>query len=491
MSAYANSLQKPQGFEFYVRKFRAICVLHDVQIGSRRDLPGFLRKLMEDRPLAMDFWKLIGKLSNREGGELADDEMLAVIVEGVTGGEALEDDAEQKRTVEDLRAMLAGVDIQSPIENCSGPVPSDEPLPQPLNSINVTTPDHEADRTGVIPPATSLPQVNETLLRHELSSIVKEYFDNIDKRISRLEPHSDEATSTMTPVGAPTYRSIEDPSPEAMEEPRLRPVNTSRLVLEPVAPTENPSLAFKSDSSERIPLEGYSEPEGFGRAIAALVIVLVLAGGAFAGFRYRVPLRKEFVTASQIIQQKIQQIRVKKTSEDRSAPTASVLQTQPPAEQPPSQNTSTQPQANSDFAISPPQAPPVKPQPATSVVGESSSGRKEVTNHDQALDNTLSSADEAGAVRVNPAVMEANLIVSRVPVYPEVAKEKRVEGIVVMQVIISRQGTVRRVHVLEGDSRLRAAAIESVYKRQYTPYRLDGEPVEVVTTVTVNFNLDQ
>jgi TonB family protein len=124
-------------------------------------------------------------------------------------------------------------------------------------------------------------------------------------------------------------------------------------------------------------------------------------------------------------------------------------------------------------------------------VGESSSGRKEVTNHDQALDNTLSSADEAGAVRVNPAVMEANLIVSRVPVYPEVAKEKRVEGIVVMQVIISRQGTVRRVHVLEGDSRLRAAAIESVYKRQYTPYRLDGEPVEVVTTVTVNFNLDQ
>ena len=173
MSAYANSLQKPQGFEFYVRKFRAICVLHDVQIGSRRDLPGFLRKLMEDRPLAMDFWKLIGKLSNREGGELADDEMLAVIVEGVTGGEALEDDAEQKRTVEDLRAMLAGVDIQSPIENCSGPVPSDEPLPQPLNSINVTTPDHEADRTGVIPPATSLPQVDETLLRHELSSIVK------------------------------------------------------------------------------------------------------------------------------------------------------------------------------------------------------------------------------------------------------------------------------------------------------------------------------
>jgi len=364
------------------------------------------------------------------------------------------------------------VDIQSPVENHSEPVPSDEPLPHLQDSVNVTTVDHEADRTTVIPPATSLQQVDETLLRHELSSLVKEYFDNIDKRISKLEPHSD--------GGA-----------EAMEEPRLRPVNTSRLVLEPAASAEDPSLVLKSDSSARIPLEGYSESEGFGRVIAALVIVLVLAGGAFAGFRYRARLRKEFVTVSQIIQQKIQQIRVTKTSADRSAPAASAPEAQTSAEQPPSQNTSIQPQTNSDLAISPPQAPPVKPQPATSVAGESSSGRKEITDHDQGLDDTLSSADEAGAVRVNPAVMEASLIVSRVPVYPEVAKAKRIEGAVVMQIIISRQGTVRRVHVIEGDSRLRAAAIESVYKRQYTPYRLDGQPVEVATTVTVNFNLDQ
>jgi TonB family protein len=238
-------------------------------------------------------------------------------------------------------------------------------------------------------------------------------------------------------------------------------------------------------------LEGYSESEGFGRVIATLVIVLVLAGGAFAGFRYRASLRKEFVTVSQLIQQKIQQIRVTKTSADRSAPAASAPEAQTSAEQPPSQNTPIQPQTNSDLAISAPQTPPGKPQPVASVAGESSSGRKEITDHDQGLDDTLSSADEAGAVRVNPAVMEASLIVSRVPVYPEVAKAKRIEGAVVMQIIISRQGKVRRVHVIEGDSRLRAAAIESVYKRQYTPYRLDGQPVEVATTVTVNFNLDQ
>jgi TonB family protein len=319
---------------------------------------------------------------------------------------------------------------------------------------------------------------------------VKEYFDNIDKRISKLEPHPEEGASEAPAAGA-IHRSIEAPSPEPMEEPRLRPVNTSRLVLEPVIPAEDSSWGLKSDSSARIPLESYSEPEGFGRAIAALVIILVLAGGAFAGFRYRAPLRDEFVTASQIVQQKIQQIRVTKTSATRSAPAATAPEAQAPEEQPPSQSTSIQPQTKPDVAISPVPTPPVKTQPAASVAGESFSGRREIADRARAFDDTLSSAAEAGAVRVNPAVMEANLIVSRVPVYPEAAKARRIQGAVVMQVIVSRQGTVRRVHVIEGDSRLRAAAIESVYKRQYTPYRLDGQPVEVATTVTVNFNLDR
>ncbi len=46
--------------------------------------------------------------------------------------------------------------------------------------------------------------------------------------------------------------------------------------------------------------------------------------------------------------------------------------------------------------------------------------------------------------------MEANLLVSRVPVYPENAKIDGVEGEVVLQAIISKDGTVKRVHVLQG-----------------------------------------
>jgi TonB family protein len=87
--------------------------------------------------------------------------------------------------------------------------------------------------------------------------------------------------------------------------------------------------------------------------------------------------------------------------------------------------------------------------------------------------------------------MEANLIVSRVPAYPEAAKVSRVAGHVVMQALISKEGTVEHVHVTEGDSRLRTAAEEAVYKWRYRPYVLNGQPVEVATTVTVNFNLNR
>ena len=87
--------------------------------------------------------------------------------------------------------------------------------------------------------------------------------------------------------------------------------------------------------------------------------------------------------------------------------------------------------------------------------------------------------------------MEANLLASRVPVYPEVAKEDHIEGPVVVQALISKDGVVDRVHVIEGNPRLRSAAAEAVQKWRYKPYLLNGKPVEVATTITVDFSLDE
>jgi TonB family protein len=105
--------------------------------------------------------------------------------------------------------------------------------------------------------------------------------------------------------------------------------------------------------------------------------------------------------------------------------------------------------------------------------------------------NGITNADLAGAVRVSPSAMEANLVASRVPAYPETAKIEGVEGPVVMQAIISKDGFVKRMHVIQGDSRLRSAATEAVSRWRYRPYMLSGQPVEVATTITVDFNLDR
>jgi TonB family protein len=85
--------------------------------------------------------------------------------------------------------------------------------------------------------------------------------------------------------------------------------------------------------------------------------------------------------------------------------------------------------------------------------------------------------------------MAANLITSRVPAYPESALEQEIEGPVVMDVVISDMGVVRYVHVIDGDRHLRAAAEDAVMRFRYKPYLLNGSPVEVTTTVRVDFRL--
>jgi TonB family protein len=96
---------------------------------------------------------------------------------------------------------------------------------------------------------------------------------------------------------------------------------------------------------------------------------------------------------------------------------------------------------------------------------------------------------EPDAVRVPAAVMEANLISSRVPVYPDAARAMEIEGTVVVEAVISRTGAVDYARAISGDSHLRAAAEEAVMKWRYKPYLLNGVPVEAATQVRVTFRL--
>jgi protein TonB len=86
--------------------------------------------------------------------------------------------------------------------------------------------------------------------------------------------------------------------------------------------------------------------------------------------------------------------------------------------------------------------------------------------------------------------MSAGDLIHKVqPAYPPLARTARIQGVVVLQAVISKQGTIENLSVLTGHPMLTAAAIEAVRQWRYRPYILNNEPVEVETQITVNFSL--
>jgi periplasmic protein TonB len=94
-------------------------------------------------------------------------------------------------------------------------------------------------------------------------------------------------------------------------------------------------------------------------------------------------------------------------------------------------------------------------------------------------------------LQIGGEVMSAKRIDHTVPVYPADAKSANVSGKVVLQVIVSKSGEVTEEKVISTDnSLLTQSALDAVKKFRYAPTLLSGEPISVLTTVTVTYELD-
>ena len=92
-------------------------------------------------------------------------------------------------------------------------------------------------------------------------------------------------------------------------------------------------------------------------------------------------------------------------------------------------------------------------------------------------------------IAVSQGVMAGNLLVKPEPAYPAIAKAARVQGTVTLAATISKTGTIENLTVVSGPAMLAQAAVEAVQRWRYRPFLLNGEPVEVQTSVTVSFLL--
>ncbi len=94
-------------------------------------------------------------------------------------------------------------------------------------------------------------------------------------------------------------------------------------------------------------------------------------------------------------------------------------------------------------------------------------------------------------VRVPSVVIAGLLIHKTMPVYPPIAVAARKEGTEVLQATISKEGTIENLRVTSGPALLQQAALDAVRSWRYRPYQLNGQNVEVETTVNVVFTLER
>ena len=92
-------------------------------------------------------------------------------------------------------------------------------------------------------------------------------------------------------------------------------------------------------------------------------------------------------------------------------------------------------------------------------------------------------------VEVGGDVQAAKLLHRVTPVYPSLARQARIGGVVRLRAIISEDGAVRRLEVLSGHPLLVGSAVEAVKRWLYRPTLLNGRPIAVITQIDVNFRL--
>jgi TonB family protein len=158
-----------------------------------------------------------------------------------------------------------------------------------------------------------------------------------------------------------------------------------------------------------------------------------------------------------------------------------------------------------DWRFSPelPPAPPPEPQPspvqAQAVPPAPADAEPSADQSKHAADNGSTGAPEpnsqpAATAAAKPIPIPADVIAASIlshpaPVYPPRARATHVQGEVVLHAIIDKEGKISPVQVLSGDGLLSPAAVDAVRQWRYKPILVDGEPIEVDTTITITFSL--
>jgi TonB family protein len=383
-----------------VAEIEAVCSKHSILCGEPDSLDRFLRALHTDKHLAMDFWSLVARLTDRNPA--ADSGLLlAAIVQGVVGRSLDEVSASNplaQLQLRELSGLLAGEDVETPLP--PRPVQSARP-PEIRSHFRDAVP----RRGGVPPPRSSSDSTAPTRLVLRTDTPFAAALD-LNPREREREP---------------------DPDPQPPEPP---------IAVPPAAYAET----SEHNASVSPKLLG-----GILLALAATGILLYHSNRK----RFSTSIRTQYTAA---LAGRNHTVAPSATSINGDQSFAVNLK---PAAVP----------ANPNAPLAPRNAPSAAPIAAA------------LPPHDTATRQPRADAQ----IVVPEALMRQNLISSRVPIFPQGAT-----GSVVIQAIVTARGTVEPLDVVSGDPALAHAAMAAAATWRYRPYRQNGVPINVSTTISIS-----
>ncbi len=133
--------------------------------------------------------------------------------------------------------------------------------------------------------------------------------------------------------------------------------------------------------------------------------------------------------------------------------------------------------------------PPVSDSAASIVIVRANTMVPVVSSQNASSQNAPSTPPDR--IRIGGNVQQTKLVSQARPTYPPEAKAARVQGVVRLQAVIAKDGTIKELQALSGDPMLVPSAMEAVKQWVYQTTLLNGNPVEVITQIDVNYTLSQ
>jgi len=280
-----------------------------------------------------------------------------------------------------------------------------------------------------------------------------------------------------------------------------------------VIPVEAPRI--EPPSFAALAVKDHEETEGGGKKSFVLIAVVVLAA-IFTGY---VGYQKIHVSGGQPASQVASPTKTNQLPVVNATPAQPAPEISQEIDMPEPRTVESAKKEVSDVTVSKPSAaihnsepadtttvPPAEPHPI--VVKNNTRALAKATEPDMAPPQAIAMPTDnsalSGIVAVTPAAVakptmtrlkvsqgiSQGLLMKRVqPVYPPQALQMRIEGTVLLDANIAKDGHISNVKVLKGDSILAKAAMDAVKQWRYNPYFLNGEPVEIQTQVSVSFKL--